>query len=201
MVRMLGSRVAVGALATGAAVLVAAPTASADDESSRHEEHHGGGLDIGAGAEGAAVVDTPHTTSGNSLGGGTGFKVRLGSQFHVPLVRLTPELAYGYEHFFAVDDTGTTFDWNTHRIMGGIRLGLGELIVPNLYGHLGYGWRSTADPTVPSAGGLAFDAGVALDLHLIPHLSFGPHVEYAMIDASPFVPQWLALGVHADLVL
>ena len=199
MARMLWPPMGVGVVATGAAVLLAAPTVRAEDESSGHEDH-GGGLDLGAGAEGAAVVDAPHTASGNSLGGGTGFKVRIGSQFHVPLVRLSPELAYGYEHFFAVDDTGTTFDWNTHRIMGGIRLGLGEIIVPTVYGHLGYGWRSTADPTVPGAGGLALDAGVALDLHLIPHLSFGPHIEYAMIDASPFVPQWLALGLHADLV-
>jgi hypothetical protein len=52
---------------------------------------------------------------------------------------------------------------------------------------------------VATASGLAFDGGFALDLHFIPHLGLGAHVEYAMIDAQPFTPHWLALGIHGDL--
>jgi hypothetical protein len=138
---------------------------------------------------------------GNSLGAGTGLKVRLGAQFHAPLLRFVPELAYGFEHFFAVDSGGTAYDWDTHRVIAGARLGLGEILVPVIYGHAGYGWRKTMDPTVPGAEGAAFDAGLALDLHLIPHVGLGVHAEYSTIDARPYVPQWLAFGVHADVVL
>jgi hypothetical protein len=52
---------------------------------------------------------------------------------------------------------------------------------------------------VPAADGVAFDAGFALDLHLIPHLGVGGHIEYAMIDSTPYTPHWLGLGLHADL--
>jgi hypothetical protein len=186
--------------AIGCALAMVTASARADE----HEDRQAGGgpaLDVAGDAEGAAVVETPHTPAGNSLGGGTGFKVRVGAQFHAPLVRFVPEVGYGYEHFFAVDDAGTAYDWNTHRFIAGARLGLGEILVPTVYAHVGYGWRGTGDPTVPQVGGTAFDAGLALDLHLIPYLGLGAHAEYATIDAQPYAPQWLAIGLHADLAL
>jgi hypothetical protein len=181
-----------------------AATFAAPAHADEGDEHHGGGgaaLDVAGDIEGAAVVETPHTPAGNSLGGGTGFKVRVGAQFRAPLIRFVPEVGYGYAHFFAVDDAGTAYDWNTHRVIAGARLGLGEILVPTIYAHVGYGWRGTGDPTVPQVGGTAVDAGLALDLHLIPHLGLGAHGEYATIDARPYAPQWLAIGLHADLVL
>jgi hypothetical protein len=69
-----------------------------------------------------------------------------------------------------------------------------------IYGHLGYGWRATGDPSVPSAGGFAYDLGGALDLHVIPHLGIGAHVELDGIESQPDTPQWLAFGLHADIV-
>lgn len=117
----------------------------------------------------------------------------------MPGLRFTPEIGYGYQHLFATDDAGESFAWNTHRVFGGARLGFGWILVPTVYAHVGYGWRDTNDPTVPEASGLAFDAGLALDLHIIPHFGFGAHAEYAMIDSVPYTPHWLALGLHADL--
>jgi hypothetical protein len=119
----------------------------------------------------------------------------------VPFVRITPEAGYGYTHLFAVSSGGTTFDWNAHRIIGGVRLGVGEIIVASIYGHAGYGWRETGDPTVSSAGGFTFDGGLALDLHVLPVVGFGAHAEYAYLDAQPYVPQWLAFGLHVSLTL
>ncbi len=188
-------------LLAAVAMLLYGTPARADYEQERHDRSRGPAMDIAVDGEGAAVVAPPHTVSGNTLGGGSGFKVRLGAQLRYPLVRFVPEVGYGYQHFFAVDDTGTTYDWNTHRLMAGARLGLGEIIVPTAYAHLGYGWRDTADPTVPAVGGTAFDVGAALDLHLIPHFGFGAHVEYDTIDSRPYTPQWVAMGLHADIAL
>jgi hypothetical protein len=185
---------------SSAVVLLHATAARADENEG---DHHGGGgsLNLAADVEGAAVVESPHTPSGNSLGAGTGFKGRVGEQFHVPLVRFTPEVGYGYSRFFAASTSGTTYDWDAHRIIGGVRVGLGEIIVPTIYGHAGYGWRATGDPSVPNAGGATFDAGLALDLHLLPIIGFGAHAEYTYLDARPYVPQWLAFGLHMSLTL
>jgi hypothetical protein len=86
-----------------------------------------------------------------------------------------------------------------HRVFAGARISFGRVVVPTLYAHVGYGWRDTSDPTVPEANGIAFDVGGALDVRLVPQFAIGVHVEYATIDAHPYAPQWVALGVHADL--
>ncbi len=137
--------------------------------------------------------------SGNDLSGGGGFKLRVGDQIRFPRLRFTPEVGYGFDHLFATDDATYSYAWDMHRLFAGARVGFGRFIVPTFYAHVGYGWRDTADPTVASASGVAFDAGFALDFHVIPHLGFGGHVEYAAIDAEPYTPQWLALGLHADI--
>jgi len=185
---------------SAAAVLLPATPAFADEEDGDHGDHRGG-LNLAADVEGAAAVDSPHTVSGNSLGGGTGFKARIGEELHVPLVRFTPEAGYGYTRFFATSTGGTTYDWDAHRIIGGVRVGLGEIIVPSIYGHVGYGWRQTGDPSVVNAGGVTFDGGLALDLHILPIVAFGAHAEYTYVDARPYVPQWLAFGLQVSLTL
>jgi len=159
-------------------------------------------LSLGADLEGAVPVDVPRFLDGNTLRGGGGFKARVGERIWLHGgVRLTPELGYAYDHLFATDDIGNSYSWDMHRVFGGARIAFGRFLVPVFYAHVGYGWRATGDPTVPEAGGLAFDVGGALDLHLIPYLGIGAHIEYATIDAQPYTPQWLAFGLHADLVL
>jgi hypothetical protein len=191
------------ALAT--AVLAFSPSALAQGGQpgeEPHEEKKGGGpaADIGLDLSGAAILTQPRPSSGNSLAGGGGLKARLGGQFRAPFVRVTPEVGYGYMHVFTTNEIGSNYDWNTHQLFGGIRLGIGEIVTPTLYGHVGYGWRVTHDPTIPDANGVAFDVGFALDVRIIPHFDLGAHVEYAMIDSRPYVPQWVAMGLHADLV-
>jgi hypothetical protein len=196
------TRIRTCALFCAAAAVFVLPTrlahASVEDEN-EVDQGRGALLNLAADVDGAAVIETPHTLAGNSLGGGTGFKARVGAQFHVPMFRFTPELGYGYTHFFATNGVGPVDDWNTNRLFGGVRLGLGELIVPSIYGHAGYGWRHTADPSVPDASGATFDAGIALDLHLLPFFGFGAHAEYVYVDSRPYVPQWLGLGLQANL--
>jgi len=150
--------------------------------------------------EGAVPVDVPQLADRNTLRGGGGFKLRVGDRIWLGRgLRFIPELGYGYDHLFATDDSGNSYDWDTHRLFGGARFVFGRILTPVVYAHLGYGWRSTGDPSAPSASGLAFDVGGALDLRVIPHLGVGAHVEYAMIDAQPYTPKWVAFGLHADL--
>jgi hypothetical protein len=156
-------------------------------------------FDLAFDGEGAVPLMDHRFQDGNDLSGGGGFKIRVGDQIRFPRLRFTPEVGYGYDHLFATDDAGNAFDWNMHRVFAGARVGFGRLVVPTFYGHIGYGWRDTADPTIAQASGVAFDLGFALDFHVVRHVGFGGHVEYAAIDAQPYTPQWLALGLHADI--
>jgi hypothetical protein len=165
----------------------------------RYDERDRSRLALAFDLEGAVPVNIPQV-NGNSLNGGGGFKVRVGGQFRAPWMRFTPELGYGYDHLFASDYQGDAYAWDLHRVFGGARIDFGHFLVPVIYGHLGYGWRATGDPNVPSTGGLAYDLGGALDLHVVPHLSFGAHVEFDGIESQPDTPQWLALGGHLSLV-
>ena len=156
-------------------------------------------LNLGFDLEGAVPVGVPRTNSGNDLRGGAGFKVRIGDQIHWPRFRLVPEGGYAYDHLFATDDTGTAYAWDVHRLFGGARFEFGRLVVPGFYLHAGYGWRDTGDPLVAKANGFAFDAGGLIDFHVLPHFGFGAHAEYVMVDAQPYTPHWIALGLHADV--
>jgi hypothetical protein len=197
-----------GFVVFGSAIAVLAPSAVARAETRvvevrervDYDDRAEGRFDFGFDGEGAAMVAPPRSLIGNTLTGGTGFKLRAGDQFRFRGLRFTPEIGYAYQHLFATDDIGDSFSWETHRLFGGARLAFGHVIAPGFYGHFGYGWRNTGDPTVPQAGGLALDAGFALDLHLIPHFGFGAHAEYVTIDSQPYTPQWVALGLHGDLV-
>lgn len=186
-------------LLVGAAVPCVPRTAHAQGYSDHYDDHDRAAFALGFDLEGAVPLNVPKV-NGNDLTGGGGFKVRLGEQLHFPGVRFTPEIGYGYDHLFASDDQGAAYAWDLHRVFGGARLAFGHFLVPVIYGHLGYGWRATGDPSVASAGGFAYDVGGALDLHIVPHFGVGVHVELDGIESQPDTPQWLAFGAHADLV-
>src|SRR5262245_5281370 len=71
------------------------------------------GLDLSA----SVPVNTPSASSG------PGLALRLGQQWHPPLVRVTTEIGYGYTRLAYQ----TTSDWNTYRLFVGGRLGVGEV--------------------------------------------------------------------------
>lgn len=160
-------------------------------------------FNLGFDVEGAADV-TPPNVNTNSVEGGSGFKLRLGAQIHRRGLRIIPEGGFSYTHLFVTDDAGDSVGWNMERAFVGVRVGFGEIIVPMVYGHIGVGWRGTSggplDYPVPAASGLTADGGFALDFHVIRHFGFGLHIEYVAVEASPYVPDWVALGVHGDVV-
>jgi hypothetical protein len=203
--RSLTALYAATGLAGLAAVLVSG-TARADrvvyvENSGEAPEYYEGRsrVDLAFDGEGAVPLMDHRFQSGNDLSGGGGFKVRIGDEIRFPRIRFTPEVGYGYDHLFATDDANNAYAWDMHRLFAGARIGFGRFVVPTIYAHVGYGWRDTGDPTVAQASGVAFDTGFALDFHVVPHFGFGGYVEYAAIDAQPYTPQWLALGLHADV--
>jgi len=150
--------------------------------------------------EGAIPVGVSRFIDGRDLASGIGFKLRVGEQIRVHSgFRVTPEFGYGYDHLFAANDTNNFDAWDMHRVFGGVRLSFGHVVAPVIYGHIGYGWRVTGDPAVSNEGGLAFDFGGALDFRIVPHFSFGPHIEYVTVDAQHYGPEWIAIGAHADI--
>jgi hypothetical protein len=191
-----------GALA-GLSVWLVAPPAHADRYVVVYDEPYQprSAFNLGFDLEGVAPLLTPRFPSGNNLSGGGGFKVRFGDQIRFRHVRVTPEGGYAFDHLFATDDTGTAYDWDMHRLFGGVRVEFGRIVTPGFYVHLGYGWRDTGDPSIPPSanGGLAFDAAFILDVHITPLFALGGHIEYVTIDAQPYVPEWLAFGLHADI--
>jgi hypothetical protein len=160
-------------------------------------------LDLGFDFEGAAPLSIPTLPGGYRIQGGSGVKLRLGDKLYVaPGLHITPEVGYGYDHFFASSgyDFGPSYDWDTSRLLAGVRMEFGRIVVPSLYAHAGVGWRSSGDPTLSSSGGFAGDFGGAVDVRLWRHFQIGAYAEYAGIDATPYAPQWMGLGVHADVL-
>jgi hypothetical protein len=159
------------------------------------------GLNLGLDLEGAAVAPTP--TSYGDQGGG-GFKLRVGAEIRRPWLRIIPEGGFGYTHLFLNDQlSGVSEGWNMERVFGGVRIGFGEVVVPVVYGHIGYGWRISSDNvganSIANSGGLTADGGVALDFHLIRHFGFGVHLEYDTVQTNVAVPDWIAVGAHMDI--
>jgi hypothetical protein len=157
---------------------------------------------LGADLEGAIPLNLPTVGDGDDVQGGGGFKIRLGERIRLrPGLHITPEGGFAYDHLFANDDIGNAHSWDMERLMAGARLSFGRFVLPTIYGHVGFGWRGTGDPDVPAATGFAYDIGGALDFRFVPRFDFGIHIEYASVDAQPYVPKWLAIGAHIDLGL
>ena len=143
---------------------------------------------------------------------GAGFDARLGFRFHIPRthVAITPELAAGYTNM------NSTFI----RVRPGVRLGFGRLIVPYMYGHIGWGWTSfdlaptsRLEKTQSLSGqGAAFDAGVGLDVTVVRHLTLGAHAGYNVLGVTDSAkidvvnstaaldhPKWFNFGLNASV--
>jgi hypothetical protein len=135
----------------------------------------------------ALPVDSPAKS-------GWGFGIRLGEQLHVPLVVLTPEIGFAY-HDFSGDFAPTVY-----RGLAGLRLGIGEIIRPGAFVHLGIGRFAIDIPGSHTA--FTYDAGAFLDFTLLPLINLGIHAAYNHINSGNHLSgfQWVTLGAHVALV-
>jgi hypothetical protein len=133
------------------------------------------------------ALDAPETKAG---GGGA---LRLGQEFDLLLISLTPELGGGYHAFGGNDETRLYSGF-----VGG-RLAVGKIIEPSVFAHLGLAHTNGLENrTAP-----IMDAGLAIDLTLLPLIDLGFHAGYnAMFprdDGSAL--KFVTLGAQAALVL
>lgn len=168
-------------------------------------EAHASGFDLGIdGDANALLAPSPNKNNLSTMGGG--FKLRFGDHLRFRGgLHLTPEVGYAFDHIFPGNDPNGQPE-NMNRFFAGLRLGVGNRVVPTVYAHIGYGFRSISDNNtvgnnagIAGDNGLAVDTGIAVEFRLARHLSFGPHVEFVYIDV-PDAPQWLTFGAHLDFL-
>lgn len=186
-------------LAAAACVAVTTP-ARADDEDTRerprrYDDDDGGSrrdhdkskTHIAVDFDFNTAIDAPTTEAG---GGGA---LRLGQEFDLFLVSLTPEFGGSY-HAFGGDDRTKLYTG----FLGG-RFSVGKIIEPSIFAHLGVGHVSGLERrTAP-----VMDGGLALDFTLLPLIDLGVHGSYNVMlprqDGSAL--KFVILGAHAALVL
>jgi hypothetical protein len=154
------------------------PSRKDDDKSKTH---------IAVDFDFGTALDAPGTKAG---GGGA---LRLGQEFDLLLLSLTPEIGGGYHAFGGNDETRLYSGF-----IGG-RLAVGKIIEPSVFAHLGLAkTKGLEDRVAP-----IMDAGLAIDLTLLPLIDIGFHAGYnAMFprdDGSAL--KFVTLGAQAALVL
>jgi hypothetical protein len=138
-------------------------------------------------------LDEPATDPGG------GVEVYFGPRMDLTLLTLTTELSGGFH------DLGGDFNPAIYRLVAGGKLGIGAIIRPSVFAHVGVGHLRYDLPFTGERDGrtnLALDAGVALDLTVIPLIDLGVHASYNILagddDNDSF--EWLQAGVHATFV-
>jgi len=158
-----------------------------DERSGRRDSDRVGKTHIALDFDFGSALDAPETKDG---GGGA---LRLGQKFDLLLVSLTPELGGSYHTFGGRDDTKIYTGF-----VGG-RLGVGKILEPSIFGHVGVGHvRGIETRTAP-----VIDGGLALDFTLLPLIDLGVHGGYNVMLPSNDVNavKFFTLGAQAALVL
>lgn len=146
---------------------------------------------VGADLDTVIPLESPAKTGG-------GFSIRIGDQLHLPMVAITPELAFNYASFSEV------YGPKVYRGLVGLRLAVGEVIRPGIFAHVGFGRYDLEIPgAMPSGTALTYDGGISLDFTLLPLLNLGVHGAYNILagddgDRDRF--RWLTVGAHLELV-
>ena len=153
-----------------------------------HEARAKSGTAIGADLDYTNGINEP------SVSKGTGFNVRLGYKLDLLVLQLTPEIGGAYHTF-----SGDLSPHFSQGIVGG-RLAFGKILEPGLYAHLGYGHLSAAG--FDGYSGATADAGVTLDLTLLPLIDVGAHAGYNGLlksgDRNAF--DTYVVGLHAAVI-
>jgi hypothetical protein len=134
-----------------------------------------------------AAIDNSYVDDGG--GGG----LRIGSELDAFFVTLIPELSLNY-HTFSGAPEATTFAG----LIGG-RIRFLKILEPGIFAHAGVGSVGGYDPHV----GFAFDAGVTLDLTILPFIDLGLHAAWNRVfgDSDDDGLSYSSVGAHVALVL
>lgn len=160
---------------------------SSDDDGPSRKDNDKSKTHIAVDFDFSTAIDAPATKSG---GGGA---LRLGQEFDLLLVSLTPEFGGSY-HGFGGDGDAKLYTG----FLGG-RLSLGKIVEPSIFGHVGLGRLEGSEKrTAP-----VIDGGLAIDFTLLPLIDLGVHGAYNVMlprdDGSAL--KYVTLGAHVALVL
>ena len=153
--------------------------------SDRHDEPHRLSL--------AADFDYGAAIGNSEVDDGGGFGIRAGSEHDFVLVTLIPEVGFNWHHFDSAPDATT---WAG--VLGG-RIRFLKILEPGIFAHAGIGHVGGYDPHV----GFAFDAGVTLDLTILPLVDLGLHAAWNRVfgDSDDDGLSYSSVGAHVALVL
>jgi hypothetical protein len=131
---------------------------------------------------------------------GAGVDIYFGPRLDLAILTLTTELSGGLHDF------GGPLDPTVYRVLGGGRLGVGFILRPSVFAHVGVGHLRLDELVGPgrdSRTNLAGDLGLALDFTVLPLMDIGLQGSYNVIaggsDSEAF--EWLQAGVHVIFVL
>lgn len=137
---------------------------------------------------------------GDEASNGAGVDVFFGPRLDLAILTLTTELTGGFHDF------GGALDPTVYRIMGGGSIGIGAILRPSVFAHIGAGHLRFDDPFGEGREGrtnLTADLGAALDVTILPLVDVGIHGSYNVLagndDYEPF--EWLQAGAHITFVL
>jgi len=124
---------------------------------------------------------------------GGGGALRIGQKFKFLLISLTPEVGGSY-HAFGGDDETRLYSG----FLGG-RLGFGSVVEPSIFAH----WGLARLEGQQERTGSVLDAGLALDVTILPLIDFGVHGGYNVMPANDDggTLKFLTLGAQVALVL
>jgi hypothetical protein len=128
---------------------------------------------------------------------GLGGAARIGYEISLPFVALTPEVGGSY-HGFWLDGPMV---W---RGFAGGRIAFGRLLRPGVFLHGGVGhlrFNGQAEVTFVRTS-FTYDAGLLLDLTLVPDVELGVHASYAALLPGDAANQfdWVAVGAHLSVL-
>ncbi len=131
---------------------------------------------------------------------GAGVDVFFGPRIDLAILEVTTELTAGF-HDFAGD-----LDPTVYRAMAGGSLGIGAIIRPSVFAHIGVGYLRFNDPLGLDREGRAnvtADLGAALDFTILPLVDLGIHGSYNVLGADDDNDafEWLQAGAHITFVL
>jgi len=155
-----------------------------------------------AAAETVIGVDLNFNDSviGNEATNGAGVDVFFGPRLNLAILTLTTEITGGFHDF------GGDLDPTVYRVMAGGALGIGAIIRPSVFAHIGAGHLRFDDPFGQDRSGrtnITADLGAALDFTILPLVDLGIHGSYNVLagddDYDAF--EWLQAGAHITFVL
>jgi opacity protein-like surface antigen len=172
---------------------------------------------LGVGVAAAATIAWPHSAAAETVVGvevnfndaiagdddassGAGVDLYFGPRLDLTILTLTTELSGGFHDF------GGPLDPNVYRLMAGGRLGVGVIIRPSVFAHIGVGHLRFDEPFGDGRDGrtnVAGDLGAALDFTILPLVDLGVQASYNVVagNDSDDAFKWLQAGAHITFVL